>query len=150
MAKESKTSIDLNSLIGYNLKRAYMIAQVDFRAALGAGGLGARDFSVLSVVVDNPNITQSVVARMLGIKRSGLVAIVDQLADQGFLERVPVPGDRRVQALKPTPEGIAVFKDSAAAVQKHEEETFVMLTNEEQEKLLQLLAKVRVQREEKI
>lgn len=150
MAKQKSEGFELDSLIGYNLKRVYMIAQLDFREALGEGGLGARDFSVLSVVVEKPNINQSVVARMLGIKRSGLVAIVDQLAGQGFLERVPVPGDRRVQALKPTPEGIAVFNKSCAAVKKHEEETFAVLTEDDQETLLALLAKVRVQREKEI
>mgnify|MGYP001602657296 CR=1 FL=1 len=70
---------DLDDLVGYNLKRAYVIVQSDFRAALGRDGLSPRVFSALSLVVQFPNITQSELARMLGIERSGLVAIVDDL-----------------------------------------------------------------------
>ena len=92
---------DLESLIGYNLKRAYMIVQNDFRSTLGNDGMAARVFSALSLAVQTPNITQSELARTLGIDRSGLVAIVDELEERGYVSRVicllytsPSPRDR--------------------------------------------------------
>jgi len=44
---------DLEGLVGYNLKRAYVIVQSDFRHALGKDGLSARSFSALSLVNDS-------------------------------------------------------------------------------------------------
>ena len=139
--KSSETVLD--DLVGYNLKRAYMIVQADFRDTLGEDGLTARVFSALSLVVENPNITQSELAWTLRIERSGLVAIVDQLEERKLLTRNSVVGDRRVYALAPTALGIRTFKASLKAVQQHEERLFSSLSRTEQAELLMLLKKFR-------
>ncbi len=139
---ETDTS-DLEDLIGYNLKRAYVIVQADFRDALGKDGLSARVFSALSLTVKYPNITQSELARMMGIERSGLVAIVDELEERGYLQRAPVPGDRRVQALVPTDRGRQAYTKAIEIVRVHEERLFEGLTEEERTTLLILLKKIR-------
>ncbi len=134
---------DLDSLIGYNLKRAYVIVSSDFRRALGEGGFAPRVFSALSLIVQFPGITQSDLARKLGIERSGLVAIVDELESRGFVERQPVPGDRRVQALAPTKAGKASYTTARETVQKHEADLLSDLTQEEIETLMGILQKIR-------
>ena len=98
-------SSDLEGLIGYNLKRAYVIVSNDFRRSMGTNGFLPRVFSALSLIVHFPNITQSELARKLGLERSGLVAIIDELESRKFVSRQAVPGDRRVQALAPTAAG---------------------------------------------
>lgn len=133
----------LDDLLGYNLKRAYMLVQADFRETLGEGGLTSRVFSALSLVVENPNITQSELARILRIERSGLVAIVDQLEERELLSRSSVRGDRRVYALAPTAKGIETFKDTLEAVHQHEKRLFSPLSRQEQADLLKLLRKFR-------
>jgi len=134
---------DLESLIGYNLKRAYMIVQSDFRRTLGEDGFSPREFSALSLVVQFPNVTQTGLAKMLGIERSGLVAIVDALQRRGLVTRGRVPGDRRVQALMPTKAGIKVMAEAKAAVIAHEEQLFADFTAEERQTLMTLLQKIR-------
>lgn len=136
-------SSDLEDLIGYNLKRAYVIVQSDFRDALGKDGLSARVFSALSLTVEYPNITQSELARMMGIERSGLVAIVDELEERGYLQRAPVPGDRRVQALVPTDGGRQAYAAAIEVVRTHEHRLFEGMTEEEKSTLLTLLKKIR-------
>lgn len=131
------------SLIGYNLKRAYLIVQADFRHAMADTGLSARMFSALSFVVTMPGLTQSDLARRLKIERSGLVAIVDDLQGRGYLNRVPVPGDRRVQALKPTDAGIAAYEEAIACAQSHEADLLKVLNEDEKQMLLSLLGKIR-------
>jgi DNA-binding MarR family transcriptional regulator len=135
---------DLEELIGYNLKRAYVIVQTDFRETLGEDGLSARMFSALSLTVRYPNITQSELAKRLGIERSGLVAIVDALEEKKYLTRAAVPGDRRVQALVPTETGTKAYQDAVAAVQAHEDRLFADMTASEKETLLILLKKIRL------
>ncbi len=143
VAFEAEAS-DLEDLIGYNLKRAYVIVRTDFRAALGSDGFSARVFSALSLTVKYPNITQSELARMMGIERSGLVAIVDELESKDYLHRAPVPGDRRVQALVPTLAGKRAYDAAIKAVRAHEDRLFSDMTDEEKETLLGLLKKIRL------
>lgn len=134
---------DLEEFVGYNLKRAYVIMQNDFRAALGQDGLSARVFSALSLAVQFANITQSELARKLGIERSGLVAIVDDLEGRGFLKRTHVPGDRRVQALVATEKGKAAYADAVATVRAHEKALLSHLSEDERTTLITLLKKIR-------
>lgn len=130
-------------LVGYNLKRAYLIVQADYRRAMERTGLSPRVFAALSFVVAMPGLTQSDLARRLGIERSGLVAIVDELEQRSYLNRVAVPGDRRVQALEPTDAGEAAYAEAIDRAQDHEEELLSMMSRSEKQTLLRLLGKIR-------
>ena len=134
---------DLEELVGYNLKRAYVIVRNHFSASLGADGMSTRVFSALSLVVRCPGITQSALARMMGIERSGLVAIVDELEARSYLRRAAVPGDRRVQALVPTDDGHRAYAAALDAVREHEDRLFSDMTEGERQTLLALLKKIR-------
>lgn len=144
---QSTEAGDLEDLIGYNLKRAYVIVQDDFRQALGDDNMSPRVFTALSLTVNHPNITQSALARMMGVERSGLVAIVDALEDEGYLRRAPVPGDRRVHALVPTKAGTSAYEKTLGLVKGHEARLFSCMTANEKQTLLDLLKKVRRQEE---
>ena len=144
--RAEETGLDDSSLedfVGYNLKRAYIIVQNDFRETLGKDGLSGRSFSALSLVVEFPGITQSALARRLGIERSGLVAIVDALEQRGYIRRAAVPGDRRAQALVPKEAGKRAFLAAVGAVRQHERRLLSDLTEDERETLLTLLRKIR-------
>jgi DNA-binding MarR family transcriptional regulator len=131
------------SLVGYNLKRAYLIVQADYHRAMETTGLSPRVFAALSFVVAVPGLTQSDLARRLGIERSGLVSIVDRLEAFGYLNRTAVPGDRRVQALEPTDAGITAYDDAIARAQAHEADLLGILSAGEKRTLLALLGKIR-------
>lgn len=133
----------LEEFVGYNLKRAYMIIQSDFRTVQGDSGLAPRVFSALSLVVEHPNVTQSKLARQLGIERSGLVAIIDELEERGFLKRTTVPGDRRVQALVATDAGREAQREARAAILAHEDGLLSDLSEGEKATLITLLRKIR-------
>lgn len=144
MEKLDEVSFALEGLIGYNLKRAYVIVQNDYRATFGEEGMSARVFAALSIVVEMPELTQSDLSRRLGIERSGLVAIIDNLEGRGYLRRVAVPGDRRAQALVPTDAGKSAYADTIAKTKEHEAKLLHMLSDEERGQLLALLKKIRV------
>jgi len=131
------------SLVGYNLKRAYLIVQADYRRAMESTGLSPRVFAALSFVVTLPGLTQSDLARRLGIERSGLVAIVDELEQRGYLNRTAVPSDRRVQALEPTDAGEDAYGDAITRAQDHEEDLLSMMSSTEKQTLLRLLGRIR-------
>ncbi|MGI9452731.1 MAG: MarR family winged helix-turn-helix transcriptional regulator [Geminicoccaceae bacterium] len=133
----------LDNLVGYNLKHAYMIFQDDFRKTLGESRLTPRAFAVLMLIAQIPNVTQSAISRHLGIERSGLVAIIDDLEQRGLVLRVAVPGDRRVQALALTDKGERSHAQSTEAVRDHEERLLAAFTREERQTLLDLLRRLR-------
>lgn len=136
-------NLGLEDFFGYNLKRAYMLVQEAFQAGKSSDGLSARAYSALAVAVETPGITQSALARKLGIERSGLVAMVDELERRGLLNRVPVPGDRRVQALEPTAAGITQFRNMSAQIRAHEDKMLSPLSAEEQAQLMDFLVRIR-------
>lgn len=140
---DAQATSALEELVGYNLKRAYLIVLEDFRAALGEDGLAPRVFSALSLIVQFPDITQSALAKMLGIERSGLVAIIDELERRKFVHRTAVPNDRRVQALVPSEAGSKTYHVALEAVRRHETELLSDLSCEEKDTLLKLLRKIR-------
>lgn len=133
---------DLLALAGYNLKRAYIRTRNDFKTALEDTGLSPRTFSVLSIVTANPRITQSDTARLLGIERSGMVVIVDELEKRGLLLRKPVPEDRRAYALDVTRAGAALYRVALERVREHEDRVFGALDDAERETLMALLRRV--------
>lgn len=147
MREDAVTKSDLEDFVGYNLKRAYVIVQNDFREALGHDGLAPRVFSALSLVVQFPEITQSALARRLGIERSGLVAIIDELESRQYLGRTTVPGDRRIQALVPTEDGRKAYEHALQVVRDHEAALLRNLSLSERAQLITLLQKIRRQGE---
>ena len=138
---------DLNGLVGYNLKRAYVIVQADFREILSDDDLSARLFSTLSIVSQNPGISQSYLARKLGIERSGIVAMIDELEARKFVTRKPVPSDRRRQALELTKLGQQAYADAFEKARQHEVDLFSNMTADEQATLVALLQKIRARGE---
>ncbi|MBV0912015.1 MarR family winged helix-turn-helix transcriptional regulator [Anianabacter salinae] len=132
----------LERQVGYNLRRGYTRFAAHLREALAPVGLSQRTFSVLSVVVSNPGITQSDVARGLGIERSGTVVTVDELEAQGHIARTPVTGDRRAYALRATEQGRAKLDEALAAAAAHEDELLAALTPDERAMLLSVLRRI--------
>ena len=80
---ETKTRADLdyalNTVVGYRLKRAYMVMKDDYAADPNLAELTTRQFAVLSLTGGESGISQSDIARKLGIERSGMVKLIDQL-----------------------------------------------------------------------
>jgi len=142
-AADDTHASDLEDLIGYNLKRAYVIVRADFNKSMGADGMSTRVFTALSLALRNPDITQSALARMMEIERSGLVAIVDELEARDFLHRVAVPTDRRVQALVVTDKGRRAYATALRTVRAHEDRLFETLSDHEKRTLVTLLRKIR-------
>lgn len=145
MAKSNRDAIrqdDLLGLTGYNMKRAYMRIYRDLETTLAPLNLRQRTFSVLSLVQQNPGISQSDVARSLGIERSGTVVIVDELETRELIERSFVPGDRRANALAPTATGQKLYQTALQAIAAHEDIILSGLSATDRATLNQLLHQI--------
>lgn len=108
----------LESLLGYQLRRASMAAMTELTSALSGINLRPAEMSILVVVEANPGATQSDVGRCLGIKRANIAPLVASLEERLLVERMPVDG--RSQALRLTRAGARAAAQSRKIVAGHE------------------------------
>lgn len=95
----------LDELVGYSVRRAQIAIYEDFIKALAPWSFTPQRFSALTISSLNPRLELTHLADILGIARSGAVTLVDALADMGYVERHPSPGDRRAYSLAMTERG---------------------------------------------
>ena len=87
-------------------------------------------------------MTQSALARAVGIERSTMVAVIDALESRGLVERRASPADRRSYALVPSSDGIALLRQLKPLVLEHENRVAADLSREERGLLMQLLSRL--------
>ena len=110
----------LRGLVGYNMKRAFMVIGADLARTLEPFELRMLTFSALTLVADNPGLSQSQLAEAIQMERPNLVVIVDELEARGLITRDRVPTDRRTYALRITAAGARLLARATGAVRDHE------------------------------
>jgi MarR family transcriptional regulator, lower aerobic nicotinate degradation pathway regulator len=109
--------------------------------ALGPFGLTLRHFGVLNLVELEPGQNQRVVGARLGIDRTTVVAVTDDLERAGLLERRRGK-DRRSFALYLTPVGVAQLKQLRKLVDLAQEDFLAPLAADERDTLRELLGRL--------
>jgi DNA-binding MarR family transcriptional regulator len=130
----------LDELLGYEVRRAQIRVTEAFDARLGALGMTTQRFSALVLIAANPGLKQTELATIMGIARSGALAIVEALGE--LVDRHPIPGDARAQALALSAEGQVRLPAIIAEVRAHDREAAGDLTTDEVATLKALLARV--------
>jgi len=71
-------------------------------------------FDVMSALArSGDGLKMSDLSGVLRVSNGNVTGIVDRLVEDGFIERVPVPGDRRAMCVRLTPEGRMRFAEMA-------------------------------------
>jgi DNA-binding MarR family transcriptional regulator len=127
---------------------AFLLAQVGAHAASKFGeriatiGLTPPHAGIFRLLAVTQGISQQDLSTRLGIHPSRLVAILDELESRGLLERKPNPEDRRQYALHLTAKGRDTFARIGQIARRHQDALCASLTEEEREKLAELLRKI--------
>ena len=132
----------LESLLGYNARRASLAVIEVFLERMAPYGLRPVDFSVLSLVTHNPGITSRQLCSALGILPPNLVGLVGGLEKRELIHRRPHPHDGRAMGLHLTPAGQKLMRDAERTAAELESEVASRLTPAEQRTLMRLLKKV--------
>ncbi|MBV1853775.1 MarR family winged helix-turn-helix transcriptional regulator [Catellatospora tritici] len=119
--------------------RQYLKAAAD--AADGVPG-GGRGYQVLALSAAGVCASQLALAKQLGIDRTVMTYLVDDMERGGLIERQPDPADRRARRLVPTEQGRAVLKRVREKLERAEREILAGLAEEERETLRTLLQRV--------
>jgi DNA-binding MarR family transcriptional regulator len=132
----------LETLLGYNARRAALTVIDVFLDRMSIYGLRPVDFSVLSIILHTPGVTSKQLCDALGILTPNLVRIISNLDSRGLLRRKPHPKDGRAIGLHLTAEGIAMMKAAEKTVRALEDFAASGLTASERETLMRLLKKI--------
>ena len=111
---------ELSTAVGYRMRRARGSLLADLNERLSLRDMRPTDFSVLTIIANNPGLKQSEVAEALGIQQANFVAVIKALEKSGFAERRKSDADRRVQSLHITSSGITHLAEVATICQQHE------------------------------
>ena len=101
----------LESTVGYSIRRAQIAVFQDIYAAFDDKAITLTQFSVLAVVADNPEITQSELAAALAVERPRIVPLLNALEQRNLAQRVVCEDDKRNRRIVLTPQGRALLKD---------------------------------------
>jgi DNA-binding MarR family transcriptional regulator len=118
------------------------VASRGFHDALAPLGLDPRQFGVLNLIANSEGISQRALGDPLRIPASRLVAILDELEENGLVERRRNPEDRRAHALYLTAKGRATLDQARRAAVENEQRFCAPLEPAEREQLIELLARL--------
>ena len=77
------------------------------------------NFALLSLIFENPGVTQTVLARTSGRDKSSVTSALRQLEDAGLVARTRQEDDRRSLECYVTAEGKATYQKIARKAQRH-------------------------------
>ncbi len=107
-------------------------------------------FDVMSALSRHPEgLKMSQLSGVLRVSNGNVTGIADRLSDEGLVERIPVPGDRRAMMLRLTPEGAAQFARQAQAHEDWINEKLRGISSEEARAMAARLQAFAAQTEEK-
>jgi MarR family transcriptional regulator for hemolysin len=129
--------------IGLQLTRTARVAAQAFERAMAEAGGSAATWQVLVLVRSRQWGQQSEMAAAMGISGATLTHHLNALERLGLVRRWREDGNRRVQRVELTDEGIAMFDRLRTVALAHDERLRRHLTDAETEQLGALLEKLR-------
>jgi DNA-binding MarR family transcriptional regulator len=103
---------------------------------------GSRGYQVLVAVDAGPPSSQLALAQRLGIDRTAMTYLIDELEAAGLVVRRPHPADRRVRHVSPTPAGRKAQAAARRALRSVEDQLLGALDPAETAQLRALLVRV--------
>ena len=113
-ASRNETAIDgadgvrlgiLGDYIGFHLRMAQDASFRAFARHVGMRDLKPGQFAAMTVIANNPGITQAALGRAIARDKSSVTPLIQELEGRGLVERRRSPGDRRSVALTLTAAG---------------------------------------------
>ncbi|WP_424187189.1 MarR family winged helix-turn-helix transcriptional regulator [Actinokineospora sp. G85] len=121
--------------------RGYLRATEEALAGLPGG---PRGYQVLTSAARCEPTRQLAMAHRLGVDRTVMTYLIDDLENAGLVERRPDPADRRARLLSATELGLARLDEANRAMRAAEDHVLGALDPRERDRLRGLLRKVAV------
>jgi DNA-binding MarR family transcriptional regulator len=133
----------LDQVLGYQLARASILTSGVFSRAVGEPlGLRPVEYTILSLIGEQPGMTPARLARLLAVTAPNITAWLAKLEGRALVERSTSAQDRRVQLLELTAEGRRVARAATQRLVDNEAAALQSLSRGERLLLNELLCKV--------
>lgn len=139
---EIRQPAQVGQSVGYAIRRAQMRVYDDFFTTLADHDTTPARYTLMLLIRENPGIRSVDLARTLGVARSRMVKLIDDLERRALISRRTRRDDRRNQALVLTAQGERVLLRIDQDVERHEARLTNGLSESERERLIGLLRRV--------
>ncbi|GEP56134.1 MarR family winged helix-turn-helix transcriptional regulator [Reyranella soli] len=139
---KSLLSSPLASRPGFLIRRLHQIHLSLFAAECASFQTTPVQYSILSVVVAQPGLEQSALAKEVGVDRTTLANVVARLIGRGLLRRQQGEEDRRLKHVYPTQACRKLLKEMEGPARRAHERTIDALGNGERERFIKSLVRL--------
>jgi DNA-binding MarR family transcriptional regulator len=128
--------------VPFLLFRASQISLAAANRMLAPMGLNARHVGILTMVTELAPMTQKALGEALGIDRTTVVTLLDELASMGYIARQRHPRDRRAFLVVPTAAGRDAKLAAIRILDEQQRRFLAPLTAAERTQLAALLKRI--------
>ena len=107
-------------------------------------GLSRAQWSVLAILSNHEGVSQSQISQELEIEKSTAGRLIDQVEKSGWIERRPIPGDRRLWSIHLTDQARQLLVEIERVILHAREDMLRGLSEEQQNTLTELLRTVKL------
>jgi DNA-binding MarR family transcriptional regulator len=132
----------LSSYLGYQVRQAQIAVFRDISDRLKELEITPGEFSLLTLVNNNPDISQTALVKIYNLDKSTLSHAINRLVDRGLIERKRPAHDKRLYALKLTSSGLAVLLKATHEIETQEDIMDHALRPQEREQFLDMLLRI--------
>jgi DNA-binding MarR family transcriptional regulator len=139
MATHPSADPPVTEFTGQLFFRLWRASHVRAADVLGSVGLTPALFALLNVIGAREGAIQQELGSALGIDRSTMVSLIDQLEGAGLAKRRPSASDRRAREIGITAKGRRLLERARGLISETEDEVLAGLTAKERGQLVGLL-----------
>jgi DNA-binding MarR family transcriptional regulator len=144
-AKRSTRSIKLGPLadwVGFRLRMAQESSFEAFSRLSREIGENPGRFATLTLIAQNPGISQSTLGRAAGRDKSSMTPVLDDLVRRGMVARIRTDADRRAYRLTLTGAGLKTLSRLSACARRHERNLDRIIGPRERARFMRVLGRI--------
>ena len=132
----------LSGFIGFHLRLAQEASFRAFAQRVGDPDLKPQRFAMLTLINENPGLTQTALGRASGRDKSTLTPALNDLQRRGLIDRERSSSDRRSYILSLTPAGKALLRTLARHAADHDRRLDEIVGLDKKERFVRILRKI--------
>ena len=133
---------EIRKIVGFHIRLAHGAVYRHFTESFAHLGLTQKQVSVLWLVDDHPDISQTDLAKRMRMDRATTMTIVNRLQSRRLVIRGKSKSDGRKQTLNLTAVGRKALVTAKSAIRRHEQWLKARFTEREVAKLIELLTRI--------
>jgi DNA-binding MarR family transcriptional regulator len=133
---------EIRNIVGFHIRLAHGAVYRHFTETFTDLDLTQKQVSVLWLVDDHPDISQTDLAQRMRMDRATTMAIVNRLQARGYLVRGQSANDGRKQTLNLTGAGRKALNVAKDAIAEHERWLKSRFTEKEVSSLIEMLSRI--------